>query len=24
LNLEISWSLFLLVAAFTHIASMDH
>lgn len=23
-NLEISWSLFLLVAAFTHIASMDH
>src|SRR5262245_45832473 len=24
LNLEISWSLFLLVAAFTHIASMDY
>jgi hypothetical protein len=24
LNLEISWSLFLLLAAFTHIAAMDH
>jgi len=23
LNLEITWSLFLLIAAFTHIASMD-
>jgi hypothetical protein len=24
LNLEISWSLFLLVAAFTHITAIDH
>jgi hypothetical protein len=24
LNLEISWSLLLLVAAFAHLASMDH